>query len=408
MKDAQTFQPRTAALLIAVGIFAFLSFIVFSILAGDAGRARTASANSFSNSAIGHKAFTNLLRELDVPIVVSRNQSALRAIGGSLLMVLEPNPGAAWEELRGTFHLADKVIVTLPKRFGVPRADKPDWLSKAQLLSRSVPGAILRSFAPGASLVRLEGEVEWNAQNIGPPPSIPNIQLMRGAGLEPLIASEEGIFLARVNVDGKEIYLLSDPDFLANHGLKKGGNARLVMGILDYLRDGDEGVVLDETVHGFLKVPSLWRSLLEFPLVVATVVALVAMGLLTWAATGRFGPLQPLAPPLQPGHAGLIENATRLLFTTGHEAEILQRYWRVQLRDVLHALHVPARLGERETREWLARLEIARGLKERAEAFENEVAFCAAGQSRDRRRLLKLARRIYLWKRELLNGSRRR
>ena len=235
----------------------------------------------------------------------------------------------------------------------------------------------------------------------------PTLQVIEGPELQPLIASDAGILLAEVVRDDLALFILSDPDLLSNHGLRRGENALLSVSIIDALR-GDEAIVLDETVHGFLKVPSLWRSLLEFPLVTVSFAALATILVLIWAAAGRFGPTERPAPPLKPGRAGLVENATRLLLNSGHEAEILQRYWRVQLRNVLHRLHVPQGLSDAEARSWLARLEEARGSKERAAELEQEVALVAAAGKGDASRLLNLAQRFESWKKELLHGSRGR
>ena len=404
-KTDPLFDKRTLVIVIALGLFGFLSYLVFGILAGDSGRARSAGANSFSSSAIGHKAFLELLRELEIPVVVSRNESAIRAWGGPLLMILEPTSGDVWGELRASLPLVDKALVVLPKRFGVPRADKTSWISSAELLSLEQTERVLRSLAPEASLIRGLDTVTWQGNDFGPPPDIPALQLMEGPGLRPLISSGSGTFFAKAHRDDLELFIISDPDILSNHGLRRGQNAGLLLSIVEELRDG-EAIVLDETIHGFLKVPSLWRSLLEFPLVTVSLAALATILLLIWAAAGRFGPSETLPPPLKPGRGGLVENATRLLLNSGHEAEILQRYWRVQLKNVMHHLHAPPGLGDKEEREWLERLEKSRGLTEYSASLEQEVALMAAAGTRESSRLLMLARRFERWKKELLNGSR--
>ena len=91
--------------------------------------------------------------------------------------------------------------------------------------------------------------------------------------------------------------VLSDPDMLSNHGLAHAGNPTAALAMLSELdRDGGP-VVIDETLHGYGREPSVYRSLFDFPMLLATLQVALTVGVLLWAGMARFGPTHPPAPP---------------------------------------------------------------------------------------------------------------
>jgi hypothetical protein len=168
------------------------------------------------------------------------------------------------------------------------------------------------------------------------------------------------------------------------------------MGMLDLARREHDAVVIDETLHGFGKEPSLFRSLFEFPLGLATIQALLAAAVLLWAAMGRFGAPRPPAPPLEAGKKALIGNIAALLAYGGHGAHALRRYLDGAVAEVRAALHVPAELKTAEADE---RLDGAHGA-----IRLRDLRALVKVESRDRRRILAIARRIHRWREETIRG----
>src|SRR5262249_19925555 len=157
--------------------------------------------------------------------------------------------------------------------------------------------------------------------------------------------------------------VLSDPDILSNHGLGEGDNARLALEVLEHARESWRSVVVDETLHGFERIPSLWGELFAFPLLPAGVQGAVALLLLVWSGLGRFG--RPGAGPagLAPGKGVLIENTALLLRSAGHSAYSLGRYFDATLAEVARALHAPAFARGGETDAWLLEVGRKRGVR---------------------------------------------
>ena len=148
----------------------------------------------------------------------------------------------------------------------------------------------------GLTLVRRPvGTDEFDARDVGPKPDLPSpVQLIKqSAHLEPLVTLGGDVLFGRVLPSDErstsDVYVLSDPDLIATHGLVRGDNATLAVSIVERLRPGGGGVVFDETLHGGDVRPSLWREVFRPPLVFATGSAFFAGLVLVAAGLGRFG-----------------------------------------------------------------------------------------------------------------------
>ena len=80
MTDGAPFATRTVWWLIVVGALSFAGAAIFTMLDD---RVRSAGADTFSVSAIGHRALVKTLERLDVPVIASRYRSAEKARSGT-------------------------------------------------------------------------------------------------------------------------------------------------------------------------------------------------------------------------------------------------------------------------------------------------------------------------------------
>ena len=117
VRELQPFSPRTLLALIALGATAFIAMAYFMI-AGESGHAqRPASPTTTSRSAIGYRAFIELLRHFDLPAVAPTPAQLRRA---SLRIVLAPRTPqevrAALVEMHAAF-LVDQGLQQLQFRF---------------------------------------------------------------------------------------------------------------------------------------------------------------------------------------------------------------------------------------------------------------------------------------------------
>jgi len=392
---------RTALIaVIAVIAASLVVAVVLTVVGDDLGSKRSAGVDAYSVSAIGHRGLVRLLEKLDVPVVVSRTESAKRAERG-LLIVAEPavTDAASRARLAGLVGASRRVLVVLPKWYGSLERGKR-WIEDANLLPVPDVVAVLDAIgvADHAEIHRAAGLVS-DAVAGGQHPVIREPQLIASDQLSDIFTDVSGDrLLGKAERDDTELYVLSDPDMISNFGLRHPENARLVFRVIDELREGGP-VVIDETMHGYAQTPSLLRTLFEFPLVLATLQVLVCAVLAVWAAMVRFGPRREAPQPLAPGKDFLIRNTAALLHYGGHHAHALRRYLALTVAAVRHALHAPS-LAPAAMTAWLERVRAVRG--GRISLVELERAVDAAESPQ---RAVELADQVYRWRMEMTHGT---
>jgi hypothetical protein len=417
------FSRRTVAWLVAIGAVSFACAVLFAIFGQEVSTTSSAAPDTFSRSAIGHHAFVELLRREKVPVLVSQHDTGAKLTLQATLVVAEPvlpvEQGERAGELRRMIGAAERAIIVLPKWFGVEDAKNPAFLERAYLLPADEVEPVVHALGLQGGVVRLPAtapgtpprpyssaeDLRWG----GLVPDLVRPQLLEAwrEGLEPVMWNERGVLISWMRTEDKtELWIVSDPDLLSNHGLLRGDNAALALALVDRVRDGHGVVVFDETMHGFRSEPSPWRVLFEFPLALATIQALLAVGLLLWAATGRFGkPVTGADSALAPGKEFLIDNTAALLRFGGHSGGALLRYLQTTAQDAARALHAPANLDEAATARWLDELAGARGLAIRLADLEDEAGEAAEARTDRNRRVVDAARRIHRWRQEMTHGS---
>ena len=402
--DAPIFRRRALVWLVVVGATAFCLMIT-ALVAGDP-TANVTKSSVFSRSALGHNALAELLRKQGHDVRINRDRRAAHVGDGNLLLLLEPDAGQHALDHLGTMLLdaivADRpVLLALPKRRGSESQEQRGWIDRSWTWPPERAAKVLHALDAlrSASVVRLEDETfgpAWRTSLGGAVPSLETPQLVEHPELEPLVAAGDQILLGLVAAT--RVLVLADPDLLANHGLRQGANAEVVLAAIELLLPGGGAVVFDETLHGFAIVPSLWRLLFLPPYLAATALALGAAGLVVWRAAARFGaPLQAMSGPVfRGGHATLIDNAGRLLTAGGHEALVAERYGEATVREALARLHLIRHVGANaDAVEALNAVAKRRGVHTRLPAADGARGL----------RPLALARRYQRWTREMFGES---
>ena len=422
------FSGRTLAWLIAVAVISF-GVSVYLLINVDQllPPKHSFGANAYSRSAIGHRAFTQTLRRLGIPVLVSRFNSRQKAGSNALLVLAEPDDGhprahglqdliqkddppeiAPWhdrlEELLG----APRILLVLSKRGGKPQPYKIAWVtedSAKALRDRAWVEEVLdRTVNASADVVRPSGSVRWITNEFEVAPTLSQPQLMRSSQLSPIIAGPQGILLGELTAADGVLWILSDPDLIANHGLDDGDNAELAVRIIEALRPSRGPVIFDETIHGLVQEPNIWNRLFEPPLLFATLHALAALAALAWAGLGRFGAPRRAQPALADGKETLIRTMAGLLENRAHGRAILRGYYHATARDLIRQLHAPRHLDEIGLRRWLSRLGKSRGVAIDGEVLRADVEAASGAGQADAGRVLPLAERVHAWKQEMLNG----
>jgi len=419
----QPFSRRALFWVIGVGVASFVLAIVLAIFMDDPDGTPTAGNDSYSRSALGHKGFVELLEDYDIRVVRSRHTSGTRAGDHALLLVAEPRLGTdeQKEKLGHMLEAARHAVLVLPKRAGYPDPQKRAWIDESELRPQSDASDVLAAAGITGNLVRPDHSQSFTSplgEGLPSAPELHNPQVVaygEGQSVFPLVESEAGVLVARVHIlddpddeEGRDLIVIADPDLIANHGLGDGDNAAIALAALEKVRPAGAVVVVDETMHGHVATPSLWRELFSFPLSLATTTVLMALVLLLWSAMGRFGKPLPPERALAAGKRSLIDNTAELTRYGGHAAHALERYLHATVQDVARASHAPAHLGPAELREWLLRAARARHVGLDLVALEREVAEIAGPAAKGPRlaaRALATAGRIHRWRQEMTNGS---
>lgn len=391
--ELRPFSPRTLLLLIGVGALAFAAMAWFMISAEDrAARVGEVAPSADSRSAIGYRAFVQLMQKLDVPVAPS---GAVRNERDSLQIVLEPRSPQNLEALLAS---GVQTLVVLPKWRGYARP-YGDHLASVSAIDRAQVQALARAIVDDAEIVRPPSAGPWRDEVFHGEPTLVQPQLLRSRKLCPLVSSGEDMLIARV-CRQPSIFVLADPDVIANHGLWRGDNAVLAMSAVSLMRNGRGPVVTPGTPirQAVGSKPSIWRLAFEPPFALITFAALVTIAIAVWLAAMRFGPPAAEAPDRPPGVQTLIEVAARLLGARAG-SRLLRRYAELVVLDLGRRLHAPHTVsGIVETGAWL-------DASRHGEASELKYAALAqridsAGPSE----IVARAAELHRWREELLNG----
>jgi len=266
----------------------------------------------YSKSAIGHAVFYHLLKELDIPVEISERGSGGHVGPDDVLVVAEPRTDDATLAEVKVMLTSGTVLLVLPKRTGKSDRGRPYWLAEDKLLSVEAVNEVLHLIDPTASIVR-DG----------------SSQAIRSRALRPTHTSSAGTLVGERRTQNRRIVVLADPDLISNFKLSRDNNSVTAVYLVENLRASHPGgvVIFDEFVHGFSPKPlHILGILFQFPFVLVTLQIGLAVALLAWAATARFGASVAIASPLAAGKRSLIDTGARLLVQTGRAPDLYERY----------------------------------------------------------------------------------
>jgi hypothetical protein len=407
MSEPQIIRRRTLAWLLGVGVFCFVAALVMIFFGESLLPVRTAEANAFSRSAIGHQAFVEMLKRLNHPVVVSRSDTFDKAGPADLIIIAEPAPFIYESDYLERLLDGSRVLLVLPKWQATPKFGNARWAGEVSMIPDEFVEEVLHLVDDSASLVRGKKPSSWQDAGVGAAPTIAEPQLIRSTVLTPIVHGAEGILLGELTVGSDKLLVLSDPDPLSNHGLDDGANAEFIAAALDRLVAPQSTILFDETIHGFRRSPNLALAAVEYPFVFATINAVAALVFLAWSAAVRFGSPSLPPPPIKAGKISLIDNAAGLLIFGGHAREVVGRYMDAVTAGVATRLHLRAGADPAETTARLDGIGSNRKVTISFGKLRNDALNVMARAGVDEQGLLLTARRLHRWKEEMLNGSRR-
>jgi len=430
---------RRGALLVTAAAVALGATLFFSVFGAGEGPARSAGADSFSRSALGYHALAAFLEQAGATVVATRYRP-LDSVGPQAgLMLLEPptDPDLA-EQVRqlveGALDRGAPVLVVLPERSWQVDAWEPSRVARVDPLTVGRLAGLVAAVTGVAGEGAVDGEDASDAHTTprrsvrglarqhweGPLAEGARVELVESQtlpleeiGMEPELFGDLGGVVLRD--PERRLTLVTDPDLLNNHGIGRGDNALVARRLfLDPTAGGPAPAVwvIDETLHGFERAPSVARELLAFPLSLFSLqVALLAI-VAVWSAVRRFGSPVPLPPRIPGGTATLVENTARLLDMGGHHAVTLHGYLEAVVDRAGEALGVRVGEGRRDRITRLSAAARQRGVGEDLEDIARRVAGLGrrlgdgATAERERGDAFILARRLHRWCEEVLDGAR--
>ena len=432
------FSPKTGRRLLA-GVAVAFAVTLFALVFVQPEEKTSARADPYSVSALGYAALVEWL-DAQVPTLVSRSYSVERASPERPLLILEPPPGSQ-PGLTGMLEQALEqgipTVLVLPKWQGTPRAKRPEWVETVELWPPGVPedtletaldavGAVVgegtdpdqdpdQEASPTVRVRRGEGSADgepetpperwvWNLPGEPVAPALPEPQLMEAEDglLDPLLRTADGrILVARFR--DVPLILVSDPDFLNTGGLSRGDNARVAHGLLLHELT-PEAFVVDASLHGYVPTESIWRALLEPPLVYLFLQGLLLAALGAWVGSGRLGRPERLPPRVPPGKTTLIDHGARILTRGRHRKHTLERYLRLTVQRTAQRLGARPQDSLRGQVTALAKLGRRRGIATDVEDLARRVARLPSrgtGKSRE----LETAHALWTWRKEMTDGD---
>lgn len=385
------FRRKTAVILVAATAFSLIASLVYGVLADDLADLTSHKADSYSRSALGHHALVQFFESEGVDVLVSRAGSGARAGPQAPLLIAEPILLDAKDEsldgtplVNGLREIKDAaakrrgpVIVVLPKWDGSASAERQGWVGPVVPIDAvHVSDVLWRATDTAEDSIRIVRvpleDATWHNELGGSATPLTETAQLVGPheALTPLIWTDQGSVIAQVT--GQQVFLITDPDLLNTAGLGRGQNAEVLAELVrDHL--GAESLVVDETLHGYFRPPSIWRELLTFPLLLVTLHVLLLLALALWATIGRYGKPDKVPPRLAPGKQAIVESTAALLVAGEHHGQSLLHYYKLRLHQAAHACALPQGLSPDELRQQLGQLGRSRGATEDLDQLAREV-----------------------------------
>lgn len=411
------FSARSVRWITGLILASFAAAVALVLLAEDLGDPITAGADSFSFSAIGHRAFAELMQRSGVTVVRRRSERGFAVGPSAALLAAEPLSGAADSDVSfvritrlidHSLMAGTSLVIVLPKWSGKPNPLNPAWIVDREPLGRVIVQGLLDALplgterdlrlAPDASGDRvLLCDASWSERMTV---RLRDPQLLEtSSSLEPVVACGDAVLVARV-AEAEGVYLIADPDLLNNHGLGRASNAEAAGGFF-LRRLGITELIIDETIHGFIRTSGLFREFLEFPLVLAVAHGMLVLGLLIWSAQGRFGKPDPPPAPLGSGKEILIRNAALMIRLAGAASRALPAYLDGAIRSVAEHHSIPEGVSRAKLMEKVAAIAKARQGSIDLDRLRTEAERLAGAAGPNESAAVALALRIHRWKEEM-------
>jgi hypothetical protein len=408
--DAGPFSRLTVLWMVVVGGLSGLLFLVLSAYAPDLRRPSDGGEHALSNSAVGFAGLAELLRAEGAPVAISHAPHPEQE-GRPGLLILTPSLMTDAKAMLA-LKASGRELIILPKWETAPDPHHPDWVVNLGLApAGELEERLFHRLDRTDHVDRRTGRsqplltVDKGLEAVSGPILVgatDSLQTIAGpdTGWDSVITvgKDDALLIKKV---GAEIYVLTDPDILNNHGLAQLANAKGASTLIEALRGRTAPVVFDVTLAGFTRTRSLLRLAFEPPFLAATLCALAAAALIGLHAVARFGPAVRPAPPFARGKRALADNAAALMRLVRREHRMGAGYAHLTRTLAARAAGAPRDLGAGQLDALLDRF----GKTRAGGASFSELAG-EAGRARDVPALMAAASKLYQWRVEMTRERR--
>lgn len=393
-RDGGPFASRLMFALVGLGVLAFIVSLVMGAYAPNMRSGKDGGPHALSNAATGFSGIVQLAEATGRGPRILRN---VKQLYGEELAVVTPANGSVplGDILKARGSRATLII--LPKWQAERRRSPSGWVAvKGVMPELLIENVLAPEFPIEISRRRTERQPLQGRSPLVPSAGLLRepavVQTISGYRLQPLIVDSKGATVLG-KAGRRNIYLLSDPDLLNNHGLASRDGAKAALALLDDLNStGADGLLFDVTANGFGGTRNPLQLLFDPPFLAITLILFAALLLAGWQALTRFGaPALPVRS-IAFGKAALVDNSAALVRKAGREPQLGDRYADLVRQRAAGLFHLPATLSAYEIDEALDRLRPDRPFSKLATAI---------GEARDRSELTVAARALSGWLQEI-------
>lgn len=398
------FSPAVIASVILVGVFSFAAYIVLSAYAPSLRDGDNGGTHALSKGATGFAGLAALLRDVGMPVLTPRGPIPDARDG---IIVYTPERAAAFDDAAplDPYQIA---LIIAPKWTTAPHPLRRGWVLKvgARLddtlrvpigedeivieldhIAGDHPVGIEPADAFGGAIA-----APFAVTSIG---AVESLQFLKASeAIEPLLAANGHTLVGKLK--DRPVYIVSDPDLLNTHGLRRVERADLAVGLFKLARAGGP-VIFDLSLHGIERTRNIVRLALEPPFLAATLSAILAGLLLALKAASRFGPAAAAPAAHDFGKAALADNSAALIRMAGRESAFAPRYADLTGRRIARAVAAPRTLSQTELHALFDRIA---GRKDAGRSFGSMAR--RAQDVRDPEALVSLARQLHQFKKEIM------
>jgi len=385
----EPFSRRTLFWGIFASLLAAAGFFLLSTYAPDF-REPEGGATPLSKGGTGYAGLVEWLKLTNgqAPPMERGEKDLASPLASTFLLVVTIAPGsdpAALDRLIKLRSGKDTLFV-LPKWQTLPLLGQEGWETKIERLPNSVVNDWLGRIAKAklGEAKSTVSQINISGRMVAAPDDLQWV-----ADDHPLIAAGEGRAIL-TELDNEPFYILTDPDFINNAGLKDEQTAAAALDMIAMIEPAKGAVMFDLTLHGIGQNYDLAKLLVEPPFLALTLSVLVAAALAFLHGLGRFGPPRAEGRAIAFGKRALVDTTAMLLRRAGRLQGLGDRYATLVRQRAGALLGAPHGLQGEALDRWL-------DSRDKGEAHGFTRRFKAANESNNLAAMHEAAEQLHDW-----------